>query len=158
MTRRQELLPDGSYRSVLIRPGPARSSARPSSRPPGPGRTRTRTGPCPPGSSSTRSLTGKATGRTPGAAVAVPGPGGTGTAGYLLTHYAISPLICTAATSAGIDPDRVKFKRAVPVIRRVADPAFPPDDRDRAMTTVMADITDHRNLNQRRDRTYPRVI
>ena len=47
--------------------------------------------------------------------------------GYLLTHYAISALICTAATSAGIDPDRVKFKRAVRVIRRrVAGPAFPP--------------------------------
>jgi len=48
--------------------------------------------------------------------------------GYLLTHYAISALICTAATSAGIDPDRVKFKRAVRIIRRrVDDPAaFPP--------------------------------
>ena len=47
--------------------------------------------------------------------------------GYLLTHYAISALICTAATAAGIDPDRVKFKRAVRVIRRrVADPAFSP--------------------------------
>jgi hypothetical protein len=47
--------------------------------------------------------------------------------GYLLTHYAISALICTAATSAGVDPDRVKFKRAVRVIRRrVADPAFSP--------------------------------
>jgi hypothetical protein len=47
--------------------------------------------------------------------------------GYLLTHYAISALICTAATAAGIDPDRVKFKRAVRVIRRrVNDPAFPP--------------------------------
>jgi Insertion element 4 transposase N-terminal len=47
--------------------------------------------------------------------------------GYLLTHYAISALICTAATSAGIDPDRVKFKRAVRVVRRrVADPAFSP--------------------------------
>jgi hypothetical protein len=47
--------------------------------------------------------------------------------GYLLTHYAISALICTAATSAGIDPDQVKFKRAVRVIRRrVADPAFSP--------------------------------
>jgi len=48
--------------------------------------------------------------------------------GYLLTHYAISALICTAATAAGIDPDRVKFKRAVRVIRRrVDDPAaFPP--------------------------------
>lgn len=47
--------------------------------------------------------------------------------GYLLTHYAISALICTAATAAGIDPDRVKFKRAVRIVRRRAsDPAFPP--------------------------------
>jgi len=48
--------------------------------------------------------------------------------GYLLTHHAISALICTAATAAGIDPDRVKFKRAVRIIRRrVDDPAaFPP--------------------------------
>ncbi len=47
--------------------------------------------------------------------------------GYLLTHYAVSALICTAATAAGIDPDRVKFKRAVRIIRRRAGgPAFPP--------------------------------
>jgi hypothetical protein len=47
--------------------------------------------------------------------------------GYLLTHYAISALICQAATEAGIDPDRVKFLRTVRVIRRrAADPAFPP--------------------------------
>jgi hypothetical protein len=47
--------------------------------------------------------------------------------GYLLTHYAISALICTAATNAGVDPDRVKFKRTVRIIRRrVADPAFSP--------------------------------
>ena len=48
--------------------------------------------------------------------------------GYLLTHYAISALICKAATEAGIDPDRVKFKRTVRIVRRrAADPAaFPP--------------------------------
>src|SRR6266704_2091546 len=47
--------------------------------------------------------------------------------GYLLTHYAISALICTAATAVGVDPDRVKFKRTVRIIRRrVADPAFSP--------------------------------
>jgi hypothetical protein len=46
--------------------------------------------------------------------------------GYLLTHYAISALICTAATSAGIDPDRVKFTRTLRIIRRAAGPAFPP--------------------------------
>ena len=44
--------------------------------------------------------------------------------GYLLTHCAISALICRAATEAGIDPDRVKFLRTVRIIRRrVADPA-----------------------------------
>jgi hypothetical protein len=44
--------------------------------------------------------------------------------GYLLTHYAISALICRAATEADIDPDRVKFLRTVRIVRRqVADPA-----------------------------------
>jgi Insertion element 4 transposase N-terminal/Transposase DDE domain len=46
--------------------------------------------------------------------------------GYLLTHFAISALICHAATEADIDPDRVKFKRTVRIVRRAADPAFPP--------------------------------
>lgn len=44
--------------------------------------------------------------------------------GYLLTHYAVSALICRAATEADIDPDRVKFIRTVRILRRrVADPA-----------------------------------
>jgi hypothetical protein len=44
--------------------------------------------------------------------------------GYLLTHYAISALICTAATEADIDPDRIKFLPTVRIIRRqVTDPA-----------------------------------
>jgi len=48
--------------------------------------------------------------------------------GYLLVHWALSALICKAATEAGIDPDRVKFKRTVRIVRRrAADPAaFPP--------------------------------
>lgn len=47
--------------------------------------------------------------------------------GYLLTHYAISALICQAATEADIDPDRVKFLRTVRIVRRrVTDPAFFP--------------------------------
>jgi hypothetical protein len=47
--------------------------------------------------------------------------------GYLLTHYALSALACTAATAAGTDPDRVKPKRTLRAVRRrVADPAFPP--------------------------------
>jgi hypothetical protein len=40
--------------------------------------------------------------------------------GDLLTHYAISALICKAATEAGIDPDRVTFKRTVRIVRRRA--------------------------------------
>jgi hypothetical protein len=44
--------------------------------------------------------------------------------GYLLTHYAISALICHAATEADIDPDQVKFKRTVRIVRRsLTDPA-----------------------------------
>ena len=46
--------------------------------------------------------------------------------GYLLTHYAISALTCTAATAAGTDPDRVKFTRTLRIIRRAVGPAFPP--------------------------------
>jgi hypothetical protein len=46
--------------------------------------------------------------------------------GYLLAHYAISALICEAATAAGIDPDRVKFRRTLRIIRRAVGPAFPP--------------------------------
>ncbi len=47
--------------------------------------------------------------------------------GYLLTHYAISALICDAATAAGTDPDRVRFRRTLRIVRRrAADPAFPP--------------------------------
>jgi hypothetical protein len=72
----------------------------------------------------------------PGQAVAdarsyLAGVGASGTVteiyGYLLTHYAISALICRAATEADIDPDRVKFKRTVRLVRRrLAEPAtFP---------------------------------
>ena len=38
--------------------------------------------------------------------------------GYLLTHHAISALICRAATEADIDPDRIKFLRTVRIVRR----------------------------------------
>ena len=79
--------------------------------------------------------------------------------GYLLTHYAISALACTAATAAGIDPDRVKPKRTLRAVRRrVADPALPPGRPGSALEQVMADITSPRHLNQRRERSYPRVV
>jgi hypothetical protein len=81
--------------------------------------------------------------------------------GYLLTHWAISALICKAAAEADIDPDRVKFKRTARIVRRrAADPAaFPPDHQQRILAKVMADITCKKNLNpRRRNRTYPRVV
>ncbi|WP_433357409.1 IS4 family transposase [Microtetraspora malaysiensis] len=37
---------------------------------------------------------------------------------YLLTHWALCTLICTAATAAGIDPDRIKFLGTVRIGRR----------------------------------------
>ncbi|NBE96938.1 IS4 family transposase [Nonomuraea sp. KC401] len=37
---------------------------------------------------------------------------------YLLTHWALCTLICTAATTAGIDPDRIKFLGTVRIVRR----------------------------------------
>ena len=44
--------------------------------------------------------------------------------GYLLTHYALSALMCRAATEADIDPDQVKFLRTVRLVRRrIDDPA-----------------------------------
>jgi hypothetical protein len=43
--------------------------------------------------------------------------------GYLLTHYALSALICQAAAEADIDPDRVKFTRTVRIVRRATGPA-----------------------------------
>jgi hypothetical protein len=78
--------------------------------------------------------------------------------GYLLTHYAVAALICRAATEADIDPDRIKFKRTVRILRRRAtDPAaFSPQHQQRTLTALIADITAKRNLNPHR--TYPRVI
>ncbi|MEV4082082.1 hypothetical protein ACGFJC_38455 [Nonomuraea fuscirosea] len=37
---------------------------------------------------------------------------------YLLTHWALCTLICTAATAAGLDPDRIKFLGTVRIVRR----------------------------------------
>ena len=81
--------------------------------------------------------------------------------GYLLTHYAVAALICEAAIEAGIDPDRIKFKRTVRVVRRrAADPAaFSPEHQRQTRAEVMADITQKNHLNpERRNRTCPRVV
>jgi hypothetical protein len=37
--------------------------------------------------------------------------------GFLLTHYAIAALICQAATATDLDPGRIKFARAVRLVR-----------------------------------------
>jgi hypothetical protein len=79
--------------------------------------------------------------------------------GYLLTHHAISALICQAATAAGIDPDRVKFKRTVRIAGPPARRPFPPERQERILAAVMASITRKKNLNpKRRNRTYPPVV
>jgi Insertion element 4 transposase N-terminal len=48
--------------------------------------------------------------------------------GYLIAHYAVSAMICQAATETGIDPDRVKFTQTVRLVRdTIAGPdGFPP--------------------------------
>jgi hypothetical protein len=57
--------------------------------------------------------------------------------GCLLTHHAISALICRAATEADIDPDRVKFTRTVRIVRRAIGPAaFPPEQREHVLAAV----------------------
>ena len=77
--------------------------------------------------------------------------------GYLLTHYAISALTCTAATVAGTDPDRGKPKRTIRVVRRrVADPAFPQDRPGSALEQVTADITSPRHLSRTLGRRFLR--
>lgn len=37
---------------------------------------------------------------------------------YLLTHWALATLICTAATTAGVDPDRIKYLATLRIVRR----------------------------------------
>jgi hypothetical protein len=81
--------------------------------------------------------------------------------GCLLTDYALPALICRAATEAGIDPDRVTFKRTVRIVRRrAADPAaFPLRTRNasspRSWPASPARSTSTPSAVQR---TYPRVI
>jgi hypothetical protein len=64
-----------------------------------------------------------------------------------------------AATAAGIDPDRVRFRRTVRIARRAVGPAFPPEHSRRLLAQVSADITSSRHLNPaRRHRTCPRAV
>ena len=74
---------------------------------------------------------------------------------YLLTHHAVSALICQAASAAAVDPDRVKFGRAVRIVRRSVAEAFSPDRRQ----AVCGELCVARHLNpRRRHRPCPRVV
>ncbi len=80
--------------------------------------------------------------------------------GYLLAHFALSALICAAATAAGIDPDGVRFTRTLRTARRrVGDPpACCPEHQQQILDRVHADITRPGKINTRRQRSYPRVV
>ena len=80
--------------------------------------------------------------------------------GYLLTHHAISALICRAATEADIDPDRSNSPApSASCAGPLARPPFPPEQHHDLRAAIMADITRTPALNpQRRHRGYPRVI
>ncbi|MGH3779523.1 MAG: IS4 family transposase [Pseudonocardiaceae bacterium] len=80
--------------------------------------------------------------------------------GYLIAHYAVSAMICRAATETGIDPDRVKFTQTVRLIRdTVAGPdGFSPDHQHQLYTELATEITAKRHLNPIRHRSNPRVV
>jgi hypothetical protein len=80
---------------------------------------------------------------------------------YLLTHWALATLICTAATAAGVDPDRITFLATLRIVRRsVTDrAAFPPEPQNDLWTRTVHQVSRPRNRNpERRHRTYPRSV
>jgi hypothetical protein len=82
--------------------------------------------------------------------------------GYLLTHYAISALICKAATEAGVDTPTGSSSSAPSASSAAGPPTrrpSPPERRERILAKVRADITRGKHLNpRRRHRTYPRAV
>ena len=74
--------------------------------------------------------------------------------GYLLTHYALSALICRAATEAA--STRTGLNSSAPSASSAAGPPtrrpFPPEQPERIPARVMADITRKKHLNCRRSR------
>lgn len=80
---------------------------------------------------------------------------------YLLTHWALATLICVAATTEGVDPDRIKFLATLRIVRRsVTDrAAFPPAPHDALWTRTVLQVGRPRNRNpSRRHRSYPRAV
>jgi Transposase DDE domain. len=80
---------------------------------------------------------------------------------YVPTHWAVSALICDAATATRTDPDRFKFLGTLRIVRRsVTDPAaFPPEPHAAITAQALERIAQPRNRNpQRRRRSYPRTV
>ncbi|MEU0485697.1 hypothetical protein ABZ260_41795 [Streptosporangium sp. NPDC006013] len=70
-------------------------------------------------------------------------------------------MICVAATTAGIDPDRIKFLATRRIVRRsVTDrAAFPPEPYDMLWARTVHQVGRPRNRNpSRRHRSYPRAV
>ncbi|MDP4510624.1 hypothetical protein [Nonomuraea turcica] len=68
---------------------------------------------------------------------------------YLLTHWALATLICVAATTAGVDPDGIKFLATLRIVRRsVTDRAvFPPAHHGTLWTRTVHQAGRPRNRN-----------
>jgi hypothetical protein len=80
---------------------------------------------------------------------------------YLLTHWALATVICVAATTAGVDPDRIKFLATLRIVRRsVTDQAaFPAALHGTVWTRTVHQAGRPRNRNpSRRHRSYPRAV
>jgi hypothetical protein len=77
---------------------------------------------------------------------------------YLITYQAIRHLITQAATTAGVDPDRLSFTTALRAVRRwitiaaTATAAVLADARAAAIAEI------NRDHNHRRNRTNPRAV
>ncbi len=113
-----ELLPDGSYSSVLVNPkirGKARQALIEAAR-------------------AGKDLDEEQARHVRVVEYEVPDRDGDGK-GEVIALVTLSALICRAATEAGIDPDWAKFKRAVRIVRRrAAGPAaFPLEHRERIL-------------------------
>ena len=78
---------------------------------------------------------------------------------WLLVHHALSALSAHAAQATDLDPDRISFIRVLRIARRTATgtAGFPPEDWDRVLPHVLAEITRKTNP-ERRERSYPRVV
>ncbi len=74
---------------------------------------------------------------------------------YLVIYQAIRAIICLAAASAGIDPDRISFTAALHAVRRTLTTAR--TSPDAALAETHADLLTEL-VPQRHGRIYPRAV